>query len=262
MSISNVASRLGREFTPAQAQLMAEELNFAYEALAKASDLTELKGIVREISLSQQRSEARLSRVEATLVQLAESQQKSEIRLSRVEATLAELAEAQKRTEVRVEELAQAQQKTEEALQQLAQAQVRTELSLQAMRREIGGIGNTLGYMLENEAYRHLPAVLASAHRIEISNKLIRQQIGDEEVNLLAEGTRNHKPVLVVGEAKSRLSVSDLAQLKKKVQEVEDFYPAAANREIVPVMVVHFARAKELERAAEEGVIVIQSFEW
>ncbi|MEK7829612.1 MAG: hypothetical protein AAB401_00920, partial [Acidobacteriota bacterium] len=145
--------------------------------------------------------------------------------------------------------------RTEEELRQLAQAQKNTQ-------QEVGGIANTLGYMLENEAYRLLPKVLADKHKIKISNKAIRQQIGNEEINLLAEGTRNRKPVLIVGESKTRLAAKDLTQLKKKIKAVESHYPFIAKREIVPVMVVHFAREKELQRAKDEGVIVIQSFEW
>lgn len=129
VSITNVAARLKREFPSDQAQLLAEELNFAHEALAKASDLTELKEIVREIGQGHQRSETRLDRIEVIIQ---------------------ELAEVQNRTAVKVEELTDAQKRTEEELRQLAQAQKNTQ-------QEVGGIPNTLGYMLENEAYRLLP---------------------------------------------------------------------------------------------------------
>ena len=56
--------------------------------LLLADDFLALPGIVRE---------------------LAEAQRQSEARLTRLEATVAELAEAQKRTEQRVEELVEAQ---------------------------------------------------------------------------------------------------------------------------------------------------------
>lgn len=248
ISITNVAARLKREFPPDQAQLLAEELNFAHEALAKASDLTELKEIVREIGQGQQRSEARMDKLEITMQELAEAQKRTEIKVG-------ELTEAQKRTEVKMEELADAQKLTEAELRQLAHAQKNTQ-------QEVGGLANTLGYMLENEAYRHLPKVLAGKHGIRISSKFIRQQVGSEEINLLAEGTRNRKPVLIVGESKTRLAAKNLSQLKLKIKEVEKHYPPAAKREIVPVMIVHFARDKELKRAELENVIVIQSFEW
>jgi len=33
-------------------------------------------------------------------------------------------------------------------------------------------------------------------------------------------------------------------------------------KEIVPVVITHYARPQALERADEEGIIVVQSFEW
>jgi hypothetical protein len=116
--------------------------------------------------------------------------------------------------------------------------------------------------MLENEAYRHLPGILLAKHKITVSKKMVRQQVGAEEVNLLAEGKRGKTMVLIVGEAKTRLAAHHLTELKRKIKEVEKHHPAAKGREIVPVMVVHFARDKELQRATREGVIVVQSFEW
>jgi hypothetical protein len=212
--------RLENEFTPGQAQILAAELDAAYQAWMKASDLTELKEIVRELGLSQQRTDAKF------------------------------------------QEMAEAQRQMAEEIKKLTQAQLRTEIAIQSMRQEIGGMANSFGYMLENEAYRHLPKFLADKHKINVSSKMIRQQVGDEEINVLAEGRRGKTPVLIVGEAKSRLAAQDLGQLKKKVKEVKKHYPAATGREIVPVMVVHFAREKELEKAARQGVIVVQSFEW
>ncbi len=231
---NDIVARLEKTFTPNQARAIAFEVETAIQQQIKVSDFTELKEIVRDIAAIQKRTEVKVE-------ELAEAQR--------------ELAEAQKRTEVKVEELAEAQKLTEAEIRQLAQAQKNTQ-------QEVGGISNTLGYVLENEAYRMLPKVLAEKHKIKISTKLIRQQIGNEEINLLAEGTRNRKPVLIVGESKSKLSVSDLAQLKRKIKEVAAHHPLAGKREIVPVMVVHFAREKELKRAEQEGVIVIQSFEW
>jgi len=234
MSTSDLITRLEREFTPNQALVLAEELEAVGSDLVKARDFNELKEIVREIGVSQR--------------ELIEAQKRTEGRVG-------ELAEAQKRTEVKVEELAEAQKRTEEEIRKLTQSHL-------SLRQDVGGLANTIGYMLENEAYRHLPKFLADKHNINISGQFIRKYIGAEEINFLAEGKRGKTPVLIVGEAKSRLAAHNLTTLKKKVKEVEQHYPSAAGREIVPIMVVHSARPKELQRAEREGVIVVQSFEW
>jgi len=173
-----------------------------------------------------------------------------------------DLGLAQKRTEVKVEELAEAQRETQEEIKKLTQAQIRTEDAIQSMRQEIGGMAISFGYMSENDAHRHLPKLLAEKHNIDISSKFIRQYIGEVEINFLAEGDRGKTPVLVVGEAKSRLAAHHFTELKNKIKEVEKHYPAAAGREIVPIIVVHSAREKELQRAKREDVIVVQTFEW
>ena len=273
---ADIASRLEKNFTPSQAKALAFELEAVIREQIKISDFTELKEIVRDLGESHKRIATKVEeltevqkRTATKVEELAEAQKRTETKVEelaeaqkRTETKVEELAEAQKRTETKVEELAdaqkeltEAQKRTEEEIRQLAVAQKNTQ-------QEVGGIANTLGYMLENEAYRLLPKVLAEKHKIKISDKFIRRQVGNEEINLLAEGTRNRKPVLIVGESKSKLSVSDLTQLKKKIKEVATHHPLAGKREIVPVMIVHFARQKELQRAEQEGIIVIQSFEW
>ena len=126
------------------------------------------------LAAAQARSEERLDRVEATLDRLAAAQARSEERLDRVEATLDRLAAAQARSEERLDRveatldrLAAAQARTEEALRKLTEAHDET-------RKQLGGLSHTVGYILENEAYRALPALLAADHGLEVEDRLIR----------------------------------------------------------------------------------------
>ena len=84
-----------------------------------------------------------------------------------------DLAEAQKRTETRLEELAGAQKK-------LTEAQNKTEGEIRLLTREmtkvkveLGGVGRSIGYALENEAYKHLPSYLKGNYGIEITEKML-----------------------------------------------------------------------------------------
>lgn len=87
--------------------------------------------------------------------------------------------------------LAEEQRALTTAIKQLAIAQTHTERALDRTRSEVAGIGDTLGYTLENEAYRELPAVLRARHGIEVTHKFIRTVIGGTEIDFYAEGTRN-----------------------------------------------------------------------
>ncbi len=85
-----------------------------------------------------------------------------------------------------VEELAQAQKKTEErlgrveaAVEELAQAQKRTEEELCSLVREhaktremVAGLSDTVGYGLENQAYKALPRLLERDFDLKIKDRV------------------------------------------------------------------------------------------
>jgi len=177
------------------------------------------------------------------------------------------LAEAQKRTEARVEELAEAQKKTEAIVKELVKAQTKTEeeirelsIGLRNLRGEVGGIARSFGYAFENEAFRMLPKVLKDRYDIEIEKKLIRAEINGKEINILGLGKRQGAEIVIVGEAKTRLERMEVFDdLEDKVQAIKEEYKG---KEIVKVLVTHFATPYILKVADKLGIIVVQSFEW
>ncbi len=228
---ATIRQKLERAFTQQQAAVLAEVVETAYTDLVKTSDFNELKAIVRD---------------------LAEAQKGSEQRLGRLEMTVAELAEAQKQTQ---QELC-ALTKEVRALTQ----------GLKDTRDELGGLSRSVGYALENEAYRMLPAFLKERYGLEVTERLVRTDIGGKEINLLGRARRNGRQVLLVGEVKLRLDERRrkgeqdiLTVLKSKVAAVQQEY---AELEVVPLLITHYARPAFLQKAQAQGIIVIQSFEW
>jgi hypothetical protein len=53
-----------------------------------------------------------------------------------------------------------------------------------------------------------------------------------------------------------------VTQLLRKAEVVKANYKKRNGHEIVPVMIVHRAREKEIRNAKKKGVIVVQSFEY
>jgi len=157
---------------------------------------------------------------------------------------------------------------TQQAMKE-TQHEVRTlARELQNTRGEVGGLSHSIGYALENEAYRMLPAFLKGKYHLRLTERFVRTTVGGEEINLFARGRRNGKEVLLVGETKSRLDERRapraeekdvFQQLADKVQAVQAAHPKAR---IVPLIVTHYARPKMLEQAQAQGIIVVQSFEW
>ena len=244
-------------FSREQSEVLAQVITEAYNELVKTDDFNELKAIVKELAVAQRQTEQRLE-------ELAVAQRQTEQRLE-------ELAEAQKQTEQRLEELAEAQKQTEQRLEELAEAQKQTHYEIQILNKKvkeqgttIGGIGNSLGYALENEAYRMLPALLKKRYGLEMVERFVRTYIGGKEINIFGRAKQNGKEVLIVGESKARLDERRIKrdiweQLEKKVEAVKEAYPGT---EVKRLVVTHYARPGMLKQAEKREVIIIQSFEW
>ena len=237
---TRLTHKLETVFERPQATVLAEVITDAYNELVKTDDFNELKAIVKELAQAQNRTGQRME----------------------------ELAQAQNRTEQRMEELTQAQK-------ELTQAQKETQYEIQTLSKRlgylgstVGGLGNSMGYALENEAYRMLPPLLKEKYGLEITERFIRTYVGGQEINLFGKARRNGEELLVVGESKSRLDErrkrkkkqKDIwEQLSEKVEAVREAYP---DTKIIPLIITHHARPGTLKQAEEEGVIVVQSFEW
>ncbi len=241
-----ITRRLSRHFPPEQASVLAEVIEEAQTELVKTSDFSELKEIVRDLAKAQKRTEVKVE-------ELAEAQKRTEVKIE-------ELAEAQKRTEVKIEELAEAQRRTEEGLAALTGVARET-------NRELGGLARSFAYALENEAYRNLPTVLEARLGVVLTERMVRTEVGREEVNLLGRGTRDGGDVWIVGETKARVDLrtgrkGDLDlfdQLERKVAAVHE---AHGEVEVVRLILTHFATREFLAEAERRGVLVVQSFEW
>ncbi len=242
----------------AAAQRKTEErldrLESAVEELAEAQKRTEAR--VEELAAAQQKTEERLERLEGVVEELAVAQRKTEERLDRLESAVEELAEAQKRTEARVEELAWAQQRTEKILQGVLLEQKR-------FRKELGGISNTVGYTLENEAIKHLPKILQRdlGLRIDIMDRrFVEYPDGKyDEVNIYGEGTLNGEAVYVVGESKVQIGKRDLKSFERLLRRLS----AHLDGKIIPILVTHSVHP-EIEQFAKdkiEGLLIYKSFQ-
>ncbi|MGQ9825817.1 MAG: hypothetical protein ACUVSK_12700, partial [Desulfotomaculales bacterium] len=168
---------------------------------------------------------------------------------------------------IKMEELAEAQRDTQKevgrldrALEELAKAMKSLAKTAEETKIQLGGLSLSMGYALENEAYRFLPGYLKE-HGIQVTDKFVRAEIEGEEVNVFARGTRNGREVLIVGESELRLSSvgKKIKQLERKAAVLQKKFPA---KEIVKVLVTHYAKPVVLKRAKEKGIVVVQSFEW
>ncbi len=219
--------------------------------------VSRLEVALAELAEAQRRTDERISRLEVALAELAEAQRRTDERVSRLEVALAELAEAQRRTEQRVEELAQAQKRTEEAVFRLARR-------LDDTNKQLGGLADTVGYTLENEAYRYLPSLLERDFGVLVEESLYRDFLRDlkgqdVEVNILGRARRDSEPILSVGESKAQLSKRDVDTfLRKRVEKLD-----TGGLRPFPVLVAHMVTQRgTVEYARGKGVAVYLSYQF
>ena len=263
--------------TKAVAELAEAQKRTNEELKSLSKTVSELSKTVSELAEAQKRTDEELkslsktvSELSKTVAELAEAQKRTDEELKSLSKTVAELAEAQKRTDEElkslsktVAELAEAQKRTEKALAELAESHKKLVEEHRVTRTQLGGLAHTVGYFLENEAYKHLPKLLKRDFNLEVEGRLYRDyvEIGlerYEEVNILGRGRINGETVVILGEAKTQLKKEDVDKFLRKVQKLEKVYPGKK----VLLVVTHQATPQVRKYAMEKGLKVYFSYEF
>ncbi|MBF0564234.1 MAG: chordopoxvirus fusion protein [Nitrospirae bacterium] len=260
--IVEIREKLESVFEPKQAAVLSEVISDEYNDFVKTGDFNELKAIVKDISIT-------VADIASNIKELTGAQQKTE-------SALENLAEAQKRTESALAGLTEAQKESdvrltriENAILGLAEAQQRTERELSDLvvehretRRQMGGLSNTVGYRLEDEAYKSLPALLKNDFGIVVEGHLNRRYVTDNkgkkiEVNIIGDATLNGNKLTIVGEGKSQLSKNNVDEfIKKKLKRLE-----SELKSIFPVIVTYMISESDVEDyVKEKGIALYYSY--
>lgn len=194
----------------------------------------------------------------------------TEENFNKVWKSIEELAEAQKRTEQRVEELAEAQKRTEQRVEELAEAQRKTEHEIRILAGElkdtktmVGGLSDTVGYTLENSAYKALPELLLRDFGVKVDGRLIRKYIEypdgrHDEINIFGKAKRNGKELWVIGESKVRMGKKAINDFLKMIGRVEGIIKG----EKLLIGVTHTIMPEVEKYAQSKGIKVYWSYEF
>jgi len=234
-----------------------DRLSEAISRLTEAQERTEVQ--LARLAQAQARTEERVDGLERAMERLAQAQARTEERVGRLEegqaamqAAIQELAQAQARTEERVDGL-------ERAMERLAQAQARTEEALRELSRQVGALSENVGYGLEDIARVVLPGYLEFRYGLKVG-RLERRwfQVDGEvvEFDLYGEGSRDGKPIVVLGEVKSRIYWREVVQFRDRLERVKP----QVTRETVPLMFGYFIDLTAME-AAQEDILLIASYQ-
>jgi DNA repair exonuclease SbcCD ATPase subunit len=283
-----------RKETDARFRELAEFQKRAYEEFQEYRKQTDER--FRELAEAQRRTEQRVESLTARVEELAEfqkrayeefqeyrkqtderfrelaeAQRRTEQRVESLTARVEELTEAQKRTDqriesltARVEELTEAQKRTDQQIAELVAVQRQMQLEMQDMRRQLGGLSQTVGYVLENEAMKSLPDLLLRDYGLQVQGRLRRQYVRDAsgqpiEVNIFGTATRDGEEYTVIGESKSQLSKRDVDRfLRRTIETLREVYPR-----VFPVLITHMISEPDAEEYARSlGVALYYSYEF
>ena len=215
-------------------------------------DFDRLSEAISRLTEAQERTEVQLAR-------LAQAQARTEERVDGLERAMERLAQAQARTEERVGRLEEGQAAMQAAIQELAQAQARTEEALRELSRQVGALSENVGYGLEDIARVVLPGYLEFRYGLKVG-RLERRwfQVDGEvvEFDLYGEGSRDGKPIVVLGEVKSRIYWREVVQFRDRLERVKP----QVTRETVPLMFGYFIDLTAME-AAQEDILLIASYQ-
>jgi predicted nuclease with TOPRIM domain len=271
--ISTILEEFPQEFQASMLKFAeALEQGLRAQVAVRREDLVALQTDVRDLTAAQQRTEGRLDRVEAIIErlavaqerteqrieELAAAQQRTEQRMDRIEATVERLAAAQERTEQRVEELAAAQERTTRELHSLVTTVEKLADEHQETRRQLGGLTMTVGYQLEDLAYKALPALLRRDFDLMVQDRLRRGYVTDSrgkahEINILGTAQRNGDTVTIVGESKAQLSKNDIDRfLRRTVEPLTGLYDT-----LFPVLVTYMTSEPDGEAYAHSNNVAL-----
>jgi predicted nuclease with TOPRIM domain len=171
----------------------------------------------------------------------------TKVEFNELKEVVKELAEAQKRTEIRLEKLTERVDeltanvsRLERKVEDLVGEMKGMKLTIQDMKQEIGGLSHTVGYRLEDEAMKSLPALLKRDFSIETQGSLTRDylEIAPKkyvELNIWGQGLQCGKQVEIIGEAKSQLKKKDVDQFIQTLRILEPII----NKPIIPLLVTY-----------------------
>jgi chromosome segregation ATPase len=242
-----------------------------------AEEHEKLKDEVRKLTEAQMRTEQQLQRLaeeheklKVEVRKLAEAQARTEQQLQKLvedheklKEEVRKLTEAQMKTEQQVQKLAEEHEKLREEVKKLVEAQSETERRLQMLikehektRENLAGLSHTVGHLLEDRAIKSLPKILKK-YGIEVVGELSRDyiEVGGEyiEVNIYGKAIKDGKEYILLGEAKTRVSIKAIDEFIEKCDLI--------SKEAIRVFISYIFPPHIKEYAKEKRIILIPSYQ-
>ena len=195
--------------------------------------------------------------------QLTEDVRKLTQRVDQLTERMDQLTQRVDQLTERMDQLTQRVDQLTEDVRKLTGEMGRMKEEMKEVRQHLGGLSITVGYTLENQAYKGLPPLLEKDYGLQVKDRLLRTFLADEkgrplEVNIYGHAQRNGEEVVILGEAKAQLSKNDIDRfLRRKVKPLQKLLPRT-----FLVLVTHMISSPEVEEyARKKGIALYYSYE-
>ena len=226
-SLDDIKRHLQPGFTQQQTDLLATCIYESYEPLVTKREMTELRHGVQELVDVQKRMEVRMERLTASqeqtdvrLDRLTTSQERTEVRLERLTAS-------QERTEVRLERLTASHEEIRDEIKDLVQVTKTLVWGQNDLRKQVGGIADSVGQGLEAYAMERIPRILEQRFGFVLESAAPETigPVGNEsEIDVVCRGTLAGRPAAVLCEVKTNITETEIREFLATADRVR---PAA-----------------------------------
>ena len=173
---------------------------------------------------------------------------------------LRELAISQRKTDAAIDRLQESQKKTDEQLKKTDEQLKKTDEQIKNLGREIGSLTDGWGRFVEGLVEPSVPVVL-SRFGIRIRNiyQRARSRIDgrEMEIDLLCLGRRYRYRVLVAVEVKSSLTVRDVRDHLKRLDQFFDFFSDYKGWDLIGVVAGIRVSRQAIALAEKEGLYIL-----
>ena len=211
--IEFLESKFKSTFNEDQSSILADVIFHSYNDLVKISDFNELKEITLDLRTAQKGTESKVNRLEEKVNHLEIKVDRLEVKVNQLEVKVNQLEIKVDRLEVKVDRLEVKVDKLEKSVQNLA--------------RQVGGLSESFGGSLEDFALDLVPEVLENNWNMQIDSSFREDYvIGGRtiELDLIIKGSIQDKPIVVLGEVKSNLTLEEAKKFFFLVELLKDSF--------------------------------------
>jgi len=193
-------------FNEQQSELLAEFVVDTYDDLVTRRDFAELRAVVADLAASEKRLAIAQERTETRVEELAVAQKETQAELKKLAASHDRLAGSHDR-------LAISHEQTQSDVHELTRISKEVLWSLGDLRKQVGGLSNSVGHGLEAYAMERIPKLLEQRFGFITESSAPENIGGDGEeyaFDVVCRGTLDGHRMVVLCEVKTNITIAEV----------------------------------------------------